>query len=77
MNAIPPYHILETLDNRELGILPKMRWRLSHALRLVIALAFLVFMVPFLMSKLDSNGGQSEISHQDDVLSHVSTRYVA
>ncbi len=36
-----------------------MRFRLGRALRLIIGLAFLVFMVPFLMSKLDSSNNRS------------------
>jgi hypothetical protein len=40
-------------------ILEKMRYRIGRALRLIIGLAFLVFMVPFLMSKLDSSNNRS------------------
>jgi len=36
-----------------------MRFRLGRSLRLIIGLAFLVFMVPFLMSKLDSSNNRS------------------
>ncbi|CAF1392166.1 unnamed protein product [Adineta steineri] len=40
-----------------------MRFRIGYILRLLIALVFLVFMVPLLMSKLDSSNKQDIHSH--------------
>ncbi len=36
-----------------------MRYRFGHILRLIIGLAFFVFLIPFLMSKLDSGSSRS------------------
>lgn len=42
-----------------------MRFRLGSTLRLVIALACLVLMIPFLLSKLDSTASQSSRDSND------------
>lgn len=51
-----------------------MRYRLGRAVRLVIALAFLVFMVPFLMSKLDSGSSPPVASDRGDDFARVRLR---
>jgi hypothetical protein len=45
-----------------------MRYRLGRILRLVIGLTLLVFMVPFLMSKLDSGNNRSSVG--DETVDH-------
>ena len=45
-----------------------MRYRVGRIVRLVAALACLVFIVPFLMSKLDSGNTRSTVEEtRDDV----------
>lgn len=50
-----------------------MRYRVGRILRLVVVLALLVFMVPFLMSKLDSGNSRSSIG-DDPVVDHSNSQ---